>query len=176
MTELIVSTCGNVVDTAFARVTLITTGPEGIGDALHKLSAGAVAAAAGEVWERVRVVLNQAARDGWTGVQVAVDDMNRFIEERAAELYDDAVAFRRLLHDKLQELMRETVDIVLRSVRSRITVGEGVFVLKSIELETKVVYSASLEASITALCKFLGSGETVVTGTYALADAMPVQQ
>ena len=173
MSELVMSAGGNIVDAAFARVTLTSDSVKAIGSDLQKLSTAALAAAAGEVWEKVRSVLNQAARDGWISVQKAVADLGQFIEERAAELYDDAVQFRQLILDKLHELMRETVDIVLRSVRSKITIGEDIFVLKTIDLETKLVYSASIEASITVLCKFIGSGETVVKGKYSMLGTVP---
>lgn len=168
MSELVIPAGSNIVDAAFAKVTLTSETAGAIGGNLQKLSTKDFVAAASEVWERVRTVLNQAARDGWVSVQKAVVDLGQFVEERAAELYDDAAQFRQLLLDKLHELMRETVDIVLRSVRSRITVGEDIFVLRSIDLETKIVYSGSIEASITAICKFLGSGETVVKGKYSI--------
>jgi len=67
------------------------------------------------------------------------------------------------------------MDTALKSIRSRVVVGGSVYTLTSFTLQTKVAYTASLEVSLTALCRFIAAGEIVATGTYNLGDtAAPI--
>lgn len=178
MTQLVTSVHTDIVESAFATVKLVGKANAHTGGKLYKDTSNPVVAAASEAWERIRELLNQAARKGWDAVQTMVDDVNNHIEELAKDLKEQADEFKRFLLEKLQELMRETFDFVLRSVRSQIQIGDAKYVLNSVQLESKLVYSSSIEASITALCKFVGKGEIAVTGTYTLAtgDARPTPQ
>jgi hypothetical protein len=169
MTDLVTNVQLDVVEAAFAAVKIVGRADARSDSKLYKDTSSPVVTAASEAWERIRDLLNQAARKGWDAVQSMVDDVNAHINELALELKGEAEEFKKYLLEKLQELMRETFDFVLRSIRSRIQVGEASYVLNSVDLESKLVYSSSIEGSVTALCKFVGKGETVVKGTYVLA-------
>ena len=74
---------------------------------------------------------------------------------------------RRLLK-QLRLVISETFDLILSSMRSEVKIRDLTYRLTSVELQQKLVFSGSIEASLTALCKFVGSGEFVVTGSYAV--------
>lgn len=171
MTQLVSAVHIDIVDAAFAKVVLAAPVAVRRDGKLYKDLSGPVVAAATEIWERIRELLNHAARKGWDVAQQMLDDVNIHITALAEELKEHAHEFRALLLERLQDLMRETFDLVLRSVRSRIQIGEATYILGSVQLESKLVYTSSIEASVTALCKFVGQGETVVKGTYTLMNS-----
>ncbi|MBR0917061.1 hypothetical protein JQ614_02495 [Bradyrhizobium diazoefficiens] len=166
MTELVTSVQTDIIESAFAAVNIRDTVAPHKGGKLYKDVSSSVVVAATEAWQRIRELLEQASRKGWDTVQTMVDDVNNHIDALAKELREEAEDFKKFLLEKLQELMRETFDVVLRSIRSQVQIGDATYVLTSIQLESKLVYSSSIEASVTALCKFVGKGEAVVTGTY----------
>lgn len=168
MTQLIMPVQGDVVEIVFSKVHFTSGGP-GVGDNFGKVASDSVVTAATEVWEKIKTLLLEASKRGWDAVQPLVTELNAIVEDRANELMHEAARFRNLLLDKLNEAMQEVLELVLRSIKSRVRIGEDNFTLASIDLQTKLVYSGSIEASITALCKFVASGETTITGKYSIA-------
>jgi vacuolar-type H+-ATPase subunit D/Vma8 len=171
MTRLVTSVHTDIVDSLFRKVVLATSDGSQSGAALYKDTSSPVIAAAREAWEKIQSLLKHAARKGWQASQQMLDEFSAYVEDVSAELAEQADQFRAFLLEKLHELIRETFDFVLRSIRSRLVIGGSTYVLKSVELETKLVYSSSIEASVTTLCKFVGEGEAVVTGSYSLAES-----
>jgi hypothetical protein len=145
----------------------VTAGGDG---ALRAASLPVFDAALVDTWQRLRTLVLRAAREGWQTVRAEVDGLVAYVEETAASLGKRATAFRNEILAKVHELIRETVDTVLRAMRSELTVGQHRFRLSSLELEQKLVFSASLEASIEAACQLLGSGELVVKGAYTFVE------
>jgi hypothetical protein len=74
---------------------------------------------------------------------------------------------------KLRQLMQNMVQMVMKSINSEILIGDTKYALNSIELEIKLTYSGAIEASLTTVGKFIGTGELSVTGKYALPGAVP---
>jgi len=62
-------------------------------------------------------------------------------------------------------------DQILSSLRIEIKIGEVPYRLKTLELQQKLVFSGSIEASVTTLCKFVSSGELSVQGSYEVVTA-----
>lgn len=170
MTELLVPVTDNALEAVLARITFDVPPSGRVTGHYQKLTAPAAIAAAKEVWVEIEKVLRKAAIDGWDAVREEVRLVGDFFDARAAELLNEAGQLRDALIQKLREAMQGIHDFVLGSIRTRIKIGEDEYVLGSIDLESKLVYSGSIEASITALCKFVASGETVVTGKYTLRD------
>lgn len=173
MTELIVPVTGNIVEHVLARISFDVPVAGGVSSNYQKLTTPAAVAAAKEVWARIERVLKQAALDGWDAVREEVKAVNAFFEERANELLGEATQLREAVMQKLREAMHGILDFVLSSVRTRVKIGEDTYTLGSIDLQSKLVYSSSIEASVTALCKFVASGEAVVTGKYTLVNPTP---
>lgn len=173
MTALLVPVTGNVLDVVLRNITFEVAVAGSVSSNYQRLSTPAAIAAAKEVWTRIERVLKQAARDGWDAVREEVKAVGEFLDARAAELLNEAAELRDALIDKLREAMQGIHDFVLGSIRTRVKIGEDTYVLGSIDLESKLVYSGSIEASITALCKFVASGESVVTGKYTLLTPAP---
>lgn len=170
MTELIVPVSGNIVEQVLANIDFDTPLLGKVTANYQQLRTPVAIAAAKEVWVRIEKVLMQAALDGWEAVKSEVKAVNAFLEERATELLGDAADFRNLLVQKLRETMQGILDFVLGSIRTRVKIGEDTYALASIDLQSKLVYSSSIEASIATLCKFVASGEVVVTGKYTLLN------
>ena len=168
MTQIIATVPSDVIQAVFAKISLTESFSSLPGGKLYKDAAGPIMAAVREIWERRRELLSYSARNGWDAAQSGLDEINTKVDELVEKLEEQAEAFQELLLAKLRELMRETVDFVLRSVRCRIDLGGFSYVLNSIELETKLVYSTSIEGLLTVLCKFVGNGELKLVGTYAL--------
>jgi hypothetical protein len=168
MMQLVSSVQSDIIDSVFDKVHLITTDAAAPGIALYKDTPSIVTVAATETWEKIRNLVSFAARKGWEAAHEMLDVLSLHIEQVSAELVELADTFRAFILKKLHELIRETFDFVLRSIRSKLEIGESTYVLNTIELETKLVYSNSIEASLTTLCKFIGQGEAVVTGRYTL--------
>jgi len=173
MTALLVPVTGNVLDVVLRNITFEVAVAGSVSSNYQRLSTPAAIAAAKEVWARIERVLKQAARDGWDAVREEVKAVGEFLDARAAELLNEAAELRDVLIQKLREAMQGMHDFVLGSIRTRVKIGEDTYVLGSIDLESKLVYSGSIEASITALCKFVASGESVVTGKYTLLTPAP---
>ena len=58
--------------------------------------------------------------------------------------------------------------LVLGSLQNELSVGDARFELSQLDLEHKLILSSSIQSNLTALCKFVGAGEMVVKGSYAL--------
>jgi hypothetical protein len=170
MTQLLASAGENVVDVALAKVSIVTSKIPAGGGRLNTSKPGPVESAASETWEKIRILVKEASRKGWEAAKPLIDDVLAFIDARAEELRSSADQFRKLIIEKIHELIRETTNLILISVRNSVQIGNQSYLLNSIELQTKLVFSGSVEGSITALCKFVGSGELVVTGKYTLAS------
>lgn len=130
-------------------------------------------AACKEAWVRFRVLVEQCARDGYDATRAAIADFVTRTGEVADELGAAGQAFRQHVLGKIRDTIVATFDALLGCMRSRVELGGRSYVLDSINLEHKLVYSGSLEASLTALCKFVGTGEMVVKGAYTLERGGP---
>jgi len=169
MNEFVIPVGLNLIDEAMDSVNIAEPGDQLSQTALQKLGSGRVVAAVSEAWEKVREVLDEAARRGWEAVQSQTEGFSKYIESIVQELEDEADAFREMLASKLHKLMQVIMDKALRSVRSRLLVGGDVYLLNSVTVQNKLVFTGSIEVSLAALCRFIASGEMVVTGTYGLA-------
>lgn len=169
MTALVIAVSLNLIDEAMDSVNISEPGGQLSQTSLQKLGSGRVAAAVSETWEKLRELLHDATRRGWEAVQSEAENFSAYIKDLAEELEDEAEAFREMLASKLHTLMQEMTDKLLRSVRNRLLVGGDVYLLNAVTVQSKLVYSGSIDISLTALCKFVATGEMVVTGTYGLA-------
>jgi hypothetical protein len=127
-----------------------------------------VVAAAGETWEKVRDLLKTIARDGWEATKVKFDSLMKFISDRTRELGSLAEEYEQLLLEKLHELMRNTSELLLKSINQQIQIGRQIYTLNSVNLETKLLFTGSIEASVATIGKLLGTGEVSVTGIYSI--------
>ena len=137
---------------------------------LYKLAlADTVVVAATETWDRIREFLKQVTRDGWETAKVQFRELMDSIREQSRILGKLAEEYEQLLLEKVHEMVRKTSEFLLKSVSSQVQVGQLVFTLSAINVETKLLFSASIEASVATLGKFLGSGEATVKATYSIA-------
>lgn len=175
----IVSAVGpSFVDDLFDSVEISTPTPPEVGSAhistrLYKIELPpAVVVAATETWDKIRDLFTQVARDGWEALKVQFDEVMSFIGEQSRVLGDLAEDYEQILLEKLHEMVRKTSDFLLKSVSSQVQVGQQTFILTAINVEMKLLFSASIEASVATLGKFLGSGEATVKTTYAPAPTV----
>jgi hypothetical protein len=168
MTQTLTAVDEALLDAVFAKVGVLTSTAKPKTGSLKKLIPPLVETAVSEAWEKIRALVKEVSRKGWEKTTSLLDEVIAFIDVSAAELENLADEFRKLLVQKIHELMQETSDLILNSIRTKVQVGDQHYVLNSVQLQTKLVFSASIEGSLTTLCKFIGSGETVVTGTYTL--------
>jgi hypothetical protein len=168
MTQLVTSLGEDLIDKAFKAVLIIPKSDARPGGNLYKLQLSEPTAAAAEAWAKIKDLLKDAARAGWDAVKSKADGVLQFIEDQAQRLGEWAEDFRQLILTKIHELMQETYDLILGSFRPQIGIGGSTYVLNSFELNCKLVFSGSIEGSLTTLCKFVASGETAITGTYTL--------
>jgi hypothetical protein len=124
-----------------------------------------------EAWVRFQAMVERCTRDGYEAVCAEITSFTGHIEMVAGELGARAEEFRQRVLEKIRETIIATFDALLSCMRSTVLLGGRTYLLDSIDLEHKLVYSGSLEMSLTALCKFVGGGELVVKGSYKIADA-----
>ena len=164
----------NMVDDLFDQIEIAQAKPPSdsppiVSARLYKIQIQTpVVTAAAETWEKIRDLLKQVARDGWDAAKTYFNSVMTFIADRARELGSMADEFQQLLLEKLHELMRKTSEFLLKSVSQRVQIGQEVYTLNSINLETKLLFTASLEASLATIGKFLSTGETTIKGTYSI--------
>ena len=124
----------------------------------------------------IAIVLSRGTKQHIAGrgidyVQAPLVTFQQYLDRVMDELGEEAEGFRQLMRDKVREAVDKAMDAALQSVRNRLLVGGNLYTLTSFTLQTKVACTASLEVSLTALCRFIAAGEVVATGTYNLAIA-----
>ena len=121
-----------------------------------------------DVYLRLTDLVTRCARDGFDLAKEEVGAFLDFVTERSAELGARAERFRELIQEKVRQLIASMFDLVLQAFRAEVSIGGRAFVLDTVQLEQKLIYSGSLKASLNELCSFVGGGEVVVTGSYKL--------
>lgn len=167
MTDIIVPVGDGMIRSVMSDTVFETSHDTDVSDNLQKLSSPAVIVAAKEAWSKITHLLESAATYGWEKAQEELELVTAFVEECSAELMAEAEQMKKLLVEKLHEAMQEMVNFILGSLRSRLTIGTDQYILDTIDLQTTLIFSGSLQASLASLCKFLASGETAVTGSYS---------
>jgi hypothetical protein len=171
MSAIIISLGPNFVDEVMGSVQIAEQSAQLSQTALRSLKSGRVVTAADEAWGKLKRLLNDIAGRGLDYIQSPLAAFEDYLGRLMAELEEDADALRQLLRDKIREATDKAMDSALKHIRSRVTIGGDVFMLTSITLQIKVAYTASMEVSLTALCRFIAAGEVVATGTYSLGEA-----
>jgi hypothetical protein len=172
MPELVVILTGDVVKTAFSRAEQpqLTTSPQD--SALYSVT-GVFDAAFAEAWLMIEELVGDSLRLGWEQTKGRVASVADYVKNASVQLGNKSAEFQERLLKRLRLVVSETFDLILSSMRNEIKIGDRSYRLTSVELQQKLVFSGSLEASLTALCKFVGSGEFTVTGSYAIPDVPP---
>ncbi|MEM6820906.1 MAG: hypothetical protein AAF558_03030 [Verrucomicrobiota bacterium] len=170
----IVSSIGpSFIDDVFDSVEIATPARPDLSGAyfstrLYKIDLpSAVVVAATESWDKIREFFTQVARDGWDSVKAHFDELMIFINEQLRVLGNLAEDYEQMILEKLHEMISNASEFLLKSVRPQVEVGNQVFILSAINVETKLLFSASIEASVTTIGKFIGSGEATVKATYS---------
>jgi hypothetical protein len=167
MPELVVTLTGDIVKTAFSRAEALAQTTLLKDTALFAAS-DVLSAAFEEAWLKIQELVGDSLRLGWEHTKERVASVSGYITDASAKLGNKAAEFQDLLLKQLRLVISETFDLILSSMRNEVKIGDLSYRLASVELQQKLVFSGSVEASITALCKFVGSGEFVVTGSYAV--------
>lgn len=154
------------VDAAHVR----TPGDATAGAAKAYSFAPEVKAAVAEAWLKVQALVDRCANRGREIIQSEVAAFMEYVDSTSVELETSAREFREGLLAKIREMISETFDLMLKALRSDLVVGGRRMTLKTINLEQKLLFSASLQISLTSLCELAGSGELTVTGSYEVAQ------
>ena len=173
MNELILALDEDLVQAAFKRVES-TWAVSKLGDSALYAASSAVDAAVTEAWQKVEDVVGECLRAGWETVEGHVSEVVAYVKDAASKLGNKANQFREILLSKLRAVISATFDLVLSTMRIEVKIGDSTYCLKSVNLQQKLVFSGSLEGSLTALCKFVSSGELVVQGAYEAPTPLPV--
>lgn len=161
----------DVIQEVLHAVTPLSNPSEPVTGALGGAIGRAFESAVHEAWVRFRSIVERCAREGYEAVRAEITAFTSHVQMVAGELGARADEFRQRVLDKIRETIVATFDTLLSCMRSTVLLGGHTYTLESIELEHKLVYSGSLEMSLTALCKFVGGGELVVKGSYKMAEA-----
>jgi hypothetical protein len=159
----------DLIERAFEQIDIASPSANTVARGDSKLYANPISileAAIGDAWLKIQTLVTKCARQGKQFIQEQVSDFMSYVEATTKELGSNADNFRLRLLEKIQEIMCETFDLMLKALRTEIMVGHRKLVLKSIDLEQKLTYTASLEVSLTSLCEFAGGGELTVKGAY----------
>jgi hypothetical protein len=125
-----------------------------------------VEAAVSDAWIRIKSMVERCVTQGRAIIQNEVSAFMEYVDSTSKELGARAKEFRDRLLESIREMITQTFDLMLKALRSDIIVGERKFALKSLNLEQKLLFSGSLQISLTSLCELAGSGELSVTGSY----------
>jgi len=169
MAELVVTFTGDIVKVAFSRIEQLQRAAVLEDSALYAVS-DVVNAAFTEAWLKIEELVGDALKLGWETTKERVASVAGYVMDASAKLGNKAAEFQERLLKQLRLLISETFDVILSSMRSEVKIGDLLYRLASVELQQKLVFSGSIEASLTALCKFVGSGEFVVTGSYTISS------
>lgn len=172
MNHVLLTPRDDLVASVFARVEQRrAASTHGGGSALQAGALDAFEAALAEKMQELREISNSAVRSGWDAVQVAVQSFSASVESTAANFGKRAQEFRRRVMDIIRDIIGETFDFMLSAMRSELVVGGRTYTMASLDFEQKLVFTGSIDISLTSLFKLLGSGELVVKGKYALPGA-----
>lgn len=128
-----------------------------------------VEAALGDAWLKLKALVERCVTKGREIIQTEIDLFLEYVEQTCDELGSDAKELRDRLLQKVHEMITTTFELMLKSLRSEIFVGERRLSLKKIDLAQKLLFSGSLAVSLTSLCNLAGGGELTVTGSYEFA-------
>ena len=168
MSIMTVAVTYDLIARAFEQVEISKPSPStaNIGAAKAYSRAPEVEAALGDAWLKIKSLLERCANQGKEIIRSEVATFIQYVDSTGKELDALAKDFRDRLLEKIREMIAATFDLLLRALRSDIVVGERKLALKSIELEQKLMFSGSLQISLTSLCELAGTGELTVTGSY----------
>jgi hypothetical protein len=172
MNQILLATDIDLVTVVFRRLEQHQPAASGAG-ALRSGALDAFEAAVSEKAQELRELAAQSVREGYEAVQGAVRSFTAGVEEAATRLGKRAQEFRDRLMDFVRNMIRETFDVMLGSLRPTLAIGGVTYRMESINMEQKLVFSGSLDISVTSLVKLLGSGELVLKGTYTAQSAPP---
>lgn len=172
MNQVLLTTHTDIVTLVFER--LERQAPAG--SAAGGLRSGALDAFESAVAEKVQELRELAARsvrDGYEAVRGALQSFAAGVEDAAAAMGKRAQEFRNRLLDIVRSTISETFDVMLGTLRPVLSIGGVSYRMVSIDMEQKLVFSGSLDISVTSLCKLLGSGELVLKGSYKADGSQP---
>jgi hypothetical protein len=172
MSELVVTFTGDIVKIAFSRAEHLQQTTELTDSALYAVS-DVVNAAFTEAWLKIEELVGDSVKLGWENTKERVSSVAGYVTDASVKLGNKAAEFEERLLKQLRFVISETFDLILSSMRNEVKIGDLSYRLASVELQQKLVFSGSIEASLTALCKFAGSGEFIVSGTYAIPPTSP---
>jgi hypothetical protein len=119
-----------------------------------------------EAWDQITDLVTRTLRDGWVNARAEIARVTRYIKDRAEELGQGAKELLDRVLDKIREAITGTIDFMLQSLRTELTIGAQGYVLESIDIENKFTMSGELSVSLESLCKLVGEGELAVKGKY----------
>ena len=171
MTQVLLSTSGDLVETVFATVMARDSAGEDTGSGLKSGALDAFESAIAEKLQDLKEMAAQAAREGWDAVKEKVKSYAEGVADAAKNFGKRAQEFRDKLMEKIREIISETFDFMLGAMRSELKIGRQTYTMVSVDIEQKLVFTGSIDISVTSLCKLLGSGELVVKGKYAIPES-----
>ena len=169
MTQLVIPLTEDLIETVFTKVT-DDAQSTGLDNTDLETISRALPGALEKAWAKIHDVVKECSLKGWKNAKVQVFKVLGEITEEAEKLGLDATEFKKILLDRLRQVFAETFDLMLSFMPSEVKIRGDRYCLNSVELEHKLVLSGSIEVSLTALCKFVGSGEFVVKGAYGLSS------
>ena len=173
MNQVLLTTQVDLVSAVFARVEQRRAVGAHSGSALQAGALDAFEAAVAEKAQELKEIAEDAVRSGWEAVQGAVQSFSAGVERAATNFGKRAKEFRDRVMDVIRNIIAETFDFMLSAMRSELVVGGRTYTMASLDFEQKLVFTGSIDISVTSLFKLLGSGELVVKGKYSLPDAAP---
>ncbi len=175
MNQVLLATTGDLVETVFARFEAQKSPAENIGSGLKSGALDAFEAAISEKVQELKDLAAQAVRDGWDAIQGAARDFSARVDEVAKAFGKRAQEFRDRLMNLIRQIISDTFDFMLSAMRSELKIGSHTYTMASVDIEQKLVFTGSIDISVTSLCKLLGTGELVVKGRYALPESSLVR-
>lgn len=168
MSTVIVAAAADVIAQAFEQVNVLQAPQAGFAGGTPRAYslANEVEGALGDAWVKIRALVEKCSQKGRAIVRSEVETFMQYMETTCRELGAHAREFRERLLGKIREMISSTFAVMLRAMHSELTVGDRKLALKSINLEQKLIFSGSLQISLTSLCEFAGGGELTIVGSY----------
>ena len=172
MNQVLLTTETDIVTLVFERLERRAPAA-GAAGGLRSGALDAFESAVAEKVQELRELAARSVRDGYDAVRGALQSFAADVEDAAAAMGKRAQEFRKRLLDFVRSMISETFDVMLGTLRPVLSIGGVSYRMVSIDMEQKLVFSGSLDISVTSLCKLLGSGELVLKGSYKADGSQP---
>lgn len=123
----------------------------------------------GEIWDHVEIALDRALKRGMEAARPVLEQVGELVDKvvaLGAAWVDDVLTTVR---ERLALYQREAIQQALNGVQQSVSIGERTFEIDRVVVAQSVKVSASVKASLTEVCEFVGEGQIEMSAEYAVS-------